>query len=530
MMRSSVVSGWCSAPPWRRTLSPVLSRGMLSVRARRRVVVACSVVAGAAIAAPAAKDQAAAPGVASRPRRSRAPRRDAEGRDAWIADDYPAALACAKQKKLPLVIDLWAPWCHTCLSMQTTVFTDPSFAARRTTSSCSRRSTPIARRTPRRSTKLAISAWPTFYVIGARREPCSRGSSARRASRSSTTFLDAGVRRRTRAASPAPTRTCSAPSARSRSRTRDRRDRADARRSRRHRPTGCAARRPRLADLDEAQARATTPAASTSRDEAHGRDRQRRGASDFLVDRDRAAPTSARRPSRRGAKTLRERAVDAAGSSCSPTRARRCRSTIAPTRWRTCARRSTRSASKDEAKAIAEAQRALLDDAAAKAPTPLAAMTYNWPRAEVYVYLGKPLDLVPALEKSATDLPKEYDPPRAARLDLLQGRQARRGREVDRQGARAGLRPAQGPPARAARRHRRRRRRQGDRAKLSRGRREAVRDAGAEPAGARCTRECEESTRRARRRQRGALSSRERIHGLSWQRLAQRLNSPSPRW
>ncbi len=38
-------------------------------------------------------------------------------------------------------------------------------------------------------------------------------------------------------------------------------------------------------------------------------------------------------------------------------------------------------------------------------------MTYNWPRAEVYVYLGKPLDLVPALERSANDLPKEYDPP-----------------------------------------------------------------------------------------------------------------------
>jgi tetratricopeptide (TPR) repeat protein len=65
---------------------------------------------------------------------------------------------------------------------------------------------------------------------------------------------------------------------------------------------------------------------------------------------------------------------------------------------------------KDEAKATAEAQRKLLDDAAAKASTPMAAMTYNWPRAEVYVYLGKPLELVPALEKSAKDLPGEYDP------------------------------------------------------------------------------------------------------------------------
>jgi hypothetical protein len=63
------------------------------------------------------------------------------------------------------------------------------------------------------------------------------------------------------------------------------------------------------------------------------------------------------------------------------------------------------------AKATATAQRALLDEAAAKAATPFAAMTYNWPRAEVYVYLDKGLELAPALEKSAADLPVEYDPP-----------------------------------------------------------------------------------------------------------------------
>ena len=63
-----------------------------------------------------------------------------------------------------------------------------------------------------------------------------------------------------------------------------------------------------------------------------------------------------------------------------------------------------------DAKAIAERQRVLLDDAAGKAPSPLAAMTYNYQRADVYVYLGRPLDIVPALEKSAKDLPKEYDP------------------------------------------------------------------------------------------------------------------------
>jgi hypothetical protein len=38
-------------------------------------------------------------------------------------------------------------------------------------------------------------------------------------------------------------------------------------------------------------------------------------------------------------------------------------------------------------------------------------MTYNWPRAEVHVFLERALELVPALERSAAELPREYDPP-----------------------------------------------------------------------------------------------------------------------
>ncbi|MBA3542066.1 MAG: thioredoxin family protein, partial [Deltaproteobacteria bacterium] len=87
-----------------------------------------------------------------------------EGALAWIADDYPAALACAKQKKIPLVIDLWAPWCHTCLSMQSTVFTDPSLAVH------APRFVFVALDTDREVNAAVVakfppSAWPTFYAI-----------------------------------------------------------------------------------------------------------------------------------------------------------------------------------------------------------------------------------------------------------------------------------------------------------------------------------------------------------------------------
>ncbi len=42
----------------------------------------------------------------------------------FVEDDYPRALAQAKASGKPLFIDAWAPWCHTCLSMRSYVFTD----------------------------------------------------------------------------------------------------------------------------------------------------------------------------------------------------------------------------------------------------------------------------------------------------------------------------------------------------------------------------------------------------------------------
>src|SRR5664279_908022 len=46
----------------------------------------------------------------------------------WIDDDYARALSEAKRKKIPIFAELWAPWCHTCRSMQAFAFTDKALA------------------------------------------------------------------------------------------------------------------------------------------------------------------------------------------------------------------------------------------------------------------------------------------------------------------------------------------------------------------------------------------------------------------
>jgi tetratricopeptide (TPR) repeat protein len=82
----------------------------------------------------------------------------------WIEDDYPAALARARAEKKPLFVDEWALWCHTCLSMRSYVFTDPTlepFADRFVWLG-------IDTEQPKNApavAKLTPEVWPTFYLI-----------------------------------------------------------------------------------------------------------------------------------------------------------------------------------------------------------------------------------------------------------------------------------------------------------------------------------------------------------------------------
>ncbi len=75
----------------------------------------CKDHAAAAVAAPVASSSAASSAPTSL---------------AFIEDDYPRALAEARAKHLPLFVDVWAIWCHSCMSMKQYVLTDPALIAK----------------------------------------------------------------------------------------------------------------------------------------------------------------------------------------------------------------------------------------------------------------------------------------------------------------------------------------------------------------------------------------------------------------
>ena len=82
----------------------------------------------------------------------------------WIDDDVPAARKLALAEDKLLFVDVWAPWCHTCLAMKTGALLDP--ALRRFQSKFV--FVALDSDKPENSDfidSFVVPAWPTFFVI-----------------------------------------------------------------------------------------------------------------------------------------------------------------------------------------------------------------------------------------------------------------------------------------------------------------------------------------------------------------------------
>src|SRR5438477_1645870 len=87
----------------------------------------------------------------------------------FVEDDYPKALALARQQQKPVLVDTWASWCHTCLSMKRFVFPDPGLRPVKDAVVW----LAIDSENPKNNAfldRFPLDAWPTFLVIEPRGE------------------------------------------------------------------------------------------------------------------------------------------------------------------------------------------------------------------------------------------------------------------------------------------------------------------------------------------------------------------------
>jgi len=283
----------------------------------------------------------------------------------FIDDDYTRALSEARVRGVPLFVDAWAAWCHTCLSMRAFVFGDPRLRP------LSRRFVWLSIDTERADnaalvTRLGVSVLPTLFVVDPRDERVALAWPGALTAQELAAMLE----RAAGGAGPEGPLAVDASVARASRDGRFAECAATAAREAPRMPPGTA-----LADV----LRSGIECAGRLRDDPSAR----RRLADLAALGERVASDPAQPILADDRSDLFDYVIGA---------------------YRSLAR-------DDDAGRLALGWAAFLEDQAARAPTAQARAVFDAHRLLAYVAIGEPQRAVPMLEQSERDFPADYNPP-----------------------------------------------------------------------------------------------------------------------